>query len=139
MNPSKKNCFHLFRHALLAISTSLPMVWSHAATPTEVLAAYTAQTGAAASVSNGQRLFTTQQGGTWSCASCHGAKPTRTTQHAATGKPIQALAPAFNPEQLTAPTKVEKWLRRNCKDVFSRECRPDEKADVLAWLISLKP
>ena len=38
----------------------------------------------------------------------------------------------------TRPNKVDKWFRRNCKDVLARECSAAEKADVLAWLISLK-
>jgi len=33
---------------------------------------------------------------------------------------------------------VDKWFRRNCKDVLSRECSAAEKADVMAYLISLK-
>ena len=34
--------------------------------------------------------------------------------------------------------KVEKWFRRNCKDVLARECTAAEKADVLAWLMTLR-
>jgi hypothetical protein len=30
-------------------------------------------------------------------------------------------------------------VQHNCNDVFSRECSPAEKADVLAYLLSLKP
>ncbi|HET6787981.1 MAG TPA: DUF1924 domain-containing protein, partial [Aquabacterium sp.] len=56
-----------------------------------------------------------------------------------TNKVIGALAPAANTERFTNPSKVEKWFRRNCKDVLSRECSAAEKADVLAWLITLKP
>ena len=52
---------------------------------------------------------------------------------------IEPLAPAFNAERFTDQAKVDKWLRRNCKDVFSRECTAPEKADVLAYLLSLKP
>jgi len=37
------------------------------------------------------------------------------------------------------PAKVEKWFRRNCNDVMGRECTAGEKADVLAWLLTLKP
>ena len=59
--------------------------------------------------------------------------------HASTGKPITALAPAFNPERFSDPAKVEKWFRRNCNDVADRACTPAEKADVMAWLISLRP
>jgi hypothetical protein len=48
------------------------------------------------------------------------------------------MAPAFNPQRFTDAAKVDKWFRRNCKDVLARECSAAEKADVLAWLLSLK-
>ena len=51
------------------------------------------------------------------------------------GKTITPLAPAFNPERFTDQAKVDKWFRRNCNDVLSRECTAVEKADVLAWLL----
>ena len=44
--------------------------------------------------------------------------------------PLQAL--------LVAAAKTEKWFRRNCNDVASRECTAAEKAGVLAWLLALK-
>ena len=88
---------------------------------------------------DGQRLFTSRHGGQWSCASCHGEVPTQPGRHAVTGKPIGALAPAFNPERFSDAQKTEKWFRRNCKDVLGRECTPAEKSDVLVWLMSLKP
>ena len=33
---------------------------------------------------------------------------------------------------------IERWFKRNCKDVLGRECAAGEKADVLAYLMSLK-
>jgi hypothetical protein len=33
---------------------------------------------------------------------------------------------------------VDKWFRRNCNDTLNRVCTPQEKADVTAWLLSLK-
>ena len=63
----------------------------------------------------------------------------QTGKHAATGKTIGAMAPAFNPERFTDPAKTEKWFRRNCNDVVGRECTAGEKADVLSWLLTLKP
>ena len=116
--------------------------WTAAAgatTPAELLAGYNTQAGASGQPARGQKLFTTTQGRDMSCASCHGAVPTQAAKHASTGKPIAALAPAFNPERFTDPAKVEKWFRRNCNDVMARECTPTEKADVLAWLMTLKP
>jgi cytochrome c peroxidase len=124
--------------AALALQVGLPFAAS-AATPSELLAGYASQTGATASASRGLALFTARQAREWSCASCHGATPTQPGRHASTGKPIGALAPAFNPERFTDPAKVEKWFRRNCNDVLGRECAPAEKADVLAWLMTLRP
>jgi Domain of unknown function (DUF1924) len=43
-----------------------------------------------------------------------------------------------NPKAFTDSAKVDKWFRRNCKDVLARECSAGEKADVLAYLNSLK-
>ena len=54
-------------------------------------------------------------------------------------KPIAPLAPASNPKRFTDKAKVETNFNLNCKDVVGRVCTPGEKADVLAWLISLKP
>ena len=42
------------------------------------------------------------------------------------------------PKAFTDPAKTEKWFRRNCNDVMGRVCTADEKADVLAWLLTLK-
>jgi hypothetical protein len=64
--------------------------------------------------------------------------PTGVGKHAVTAKPIDPLAPAFNPKAFTEERRVEKWFRRNCKDVAQRECTPGEKADVLAWLQTLR-
>jgi mono/diheme cytochrome c family protein len=111
---------------------------AHAATPAQLLADDSAQAGTAAVAARGQQLFTTQHGKEWSCASCHGAVPVQAGKHAGTGKPIGALAPAFNPERFTDPAKTEKWFRRNCNDVMGRECTAVEKADVLSWLLTLK-
>ena len=86
----------------------------------------------------GQAFFTQRHGGEWSCASCHGQAPIASSRHASTAKIIAPLAPAFHAERFTDSAKVDKWFKRNCKDVLSRECTAIEKADVLAYLIGLK-
>jgi hypothetical protein len=110
-----------------------------AVTPAELLAKYTAQAAQPAQPARGQAFFTTTHGKEWSCASCHGTAPSLEAKHASTGKPIAPLAPAFNPKRFTDAAKTEKWFRRNCNDVLARECSATEKADVLAWLMTLKP
>lgn len=111
---------------------------SHAATPADLLAAYTAQAGAPPVPARGEQLFTTRGARDWSCATCHADRPSQPGRHVSTGKAIAPLAPAFNAERFTDAAKAEKWFRRNCNDVLGRECTRAEKADVLAWLLSLK-
>lgn len=86
----------------------------------------------------GKTFFVTTHGKEWSCASCHGNPPIAQGKHASTNKPIDPLAPASNPDGFTDLAKTDKWFRRNCNDVLGRECQPQEKADVLAYLIGLK-
>jgi cytochrome c553 len=123
----------------LWIATSLFGAAVQAATPAELLAGYTAQAGSPAVPARGQAFFTSTHGREWSCSSCHGSVPTQTGKHASTGKLIGPLAPAFNAERFTDAAKSEKWFRRNCNDVVGRECSPAEKADLLGWLLTLKP
>jgi len=112
---------------------------AQAVTPTDLLAGYRGAAGIAPAAERGRELFTTTHGREWSCASCHGPSPTQQGRHAGTGKLIAPLAPASNAERFTDAAKAEKWFRRNCTDVLSRECTAAEKADVLAWLLTLKP
>ena len=120
--------------AAIAAATS-----AAAATPQELAAAYGGLAGSPGDPRRGEHLFVTGHGREWRCATCHGALPTGPGRHASTGRQIGPLAPAFQPGRLSDPAKVEKWFKRNCNDVLGRECTAGEKADVLAWLISLKP
>ncbi len=125
--------------ALLAgLTLGMAATGSLAATPAEMAAAYSAQAGTAANAARGQEFFTSKHGKDWSCASCHTTTPTGDGKHAATGKHIAPLAPAAHAERFADTAKTEKWFRRNCNDVVGRECTAGEKADVLAWLVSLK-
>lgn len=108
-------------------------------TPEQQLSQWSAQAGSPGNAQRGRVFFKATHGGEWSCASCHGAAPTVSGKHADTGKLISPLAPAFNPKRFTDTAKVNKWFGRNCKDVLARECSAAEKADVLAFLNSLKP
>ena len=109
-----------------------------AASPTELLAGYTAQAGQSANAAKGEAFFKASHGQEWQCTSCHGKSPMVGGRHASTDKAIEPLASAANAKRFTDSAKVEKWFRRNCKDVLARECTAAEKADVLAWLISLR-
>lgn len=86
----------------------------------------------------GRQFFASRHGAEWSCSSCHTADPRTSGRHAVTGKTLKPLAPSANPDRFTDVAKVEKWFRRNCKDVLSRECTAREKGEVLAYLQSLR-
>jgi hypothetical protein len=90
------------------------------------------------SAPRGAIFFQETHGGEWSCSTCHTGTPTTSGRHARTGKSIAPLAPAVNPKRFADAATAEKWFRRNCNDVVGRECTPQEKGDVLTWLISLK-
>jgi hypothetical protein len=127
------------RLATVAVLTFAAAAQASDTTPGEQLSRWSAQAGAPGSASKGQAFFNQRHGGEWSCASCHGTPPIRQGEHASTAKPIAPLAPAFNAKAFTDAAKADKWFRRNCKDVLSRECSAAEKADVLAYLLSLQP
>ena len=69
------------------------------------------------------------------CASCHTANPRQPGKTPAF-RQIEPLAPVANPMRFTDAKKVEKWFRRNCDDVFRRECSAQEKGDFVRWLSS---
>lgn len=99
---------------------------------------YSNEAKQAASAIRGEKLFTSKHGKDWSCATCHNAPPTIDGKHASTDKTIAPLAPAFNTKRFTDEAKVNKWFKRNCNDVLSRECTPLEKADTMAYLNTFK-
>ena len=123
---------------LLALGSCLAQAAADT-TPAQQQQRFAAQAGSAPQAERGKLFFNSTHGGEWSCASCHGQQPGQAGKHASTGKTIAPMAPAFNPQAFTDSAKVDKWFRRNCGDVLKRECSASEKADVLAYLISVKP
>ncbi len=126
------------RHLSILAALLIAASGALAETPRDFLTRFEKEAGAGASIERGARFFAAKQGGEWSCASCHTEKPTQAGRHAKTDKPITALAPAANAERFTDAAKVDKWFRRNCNDTLNRVCTAQEKADVMAWLLSLK-
>ncbi len=115
----------------------------HAQTPADTLAGLKQQASqtsgfAGFSAARGEQFFKATHANDWSCATCHTTRPTAQGKHTRTGKILQPLAPAANPDRFTEQAKIDKWFRRNCKDVLDRECTPLEKGDVLTYLMSLK-
>lgn len=125
----KTKCYAIL--ALLAAS------WSPAQADTvaDLLAGYRSQGAAEFDAARGAQQWQQKNGGeARSCATCHTADLRAPGKHATTGKPIEAMAPAVNPQRLQDPAKVEKWFLRNCKWTFGRECTAQEKGDFLSFI-----
>ena len=109
-------------------------------TPSKLLKGFEAAAGTKGSPDRGRALFTsTHRGGkpeTPSCTTCH-TKNLKARGQTRAGKVIEPMALSVNPTRLTDSKKVAKWLRRNCKSVLGRECTAGEKADIIAFLMSI--
>lgn len=129
--------------ALAILSICAIPAKARAQTPQETLAGLRQQASETAgfqgfSAVRGEQFFNATHGNDWSCSTCHTRNPTAPGKHAKTNKVIQPMAPAANAERFTDQAKVDKWFKRNCNDVLDRVCTPQEKGDVLTYLMSLK-
>lgn len=139
-------CFHIIERICITFLISLVIALpAWAEQPQDFLLTFAAQAKVDDMVfsnfdaSRGEQFFKSRHGGDWSCSICHTDNPTAMGKHTVTKKVIEPLAPSANPTRFTNATKVEKWFKRNCKDVLKRECTAQEKGDVLAYLLSLSP
>lgn len=88
----------------------------------------------------GKKIFSEEQphkdGKNISCTTCHTNDLKKQGKNAKTGKLIEPLAPSVNKKRLTSSKDIEKWIRRNFKDVYGREGNAREKGDVLTFINS---
>jgi cytochrome c peroxidase len=135
--------FSIATASMMAIAALLPAVTDNAeaATPQTMLAMYQDQSGSQGSAARGEKFFyakrTHSNGETVSCTTCHTENPKATGKTRA-NKLIDPIAPVANKARFTDPEKVEKWFKRNCKDVLERACTEQEKADFIAYMLSVK-
>lgn len=126
----------------LVFITGLMTNLAYAETPAEVLATIKAEASSSPgfkgfSAEQGEKFFKTKHSHNLSCSTCHTENPAAQGKHSETDKIIKPLAPAANEERFTDLKKVAKWFKRNCNDVLDRECTPQEKGDVLAYLLTV--
>jgi len=115
---------------------------ANAETPRQLIDTYSAEAAAQtpgfkASGQRGAAFFAKRFGVSErmpACSACHTENPAQAGRHAVTSKDIKPLAPRANAERFTDPAKVEKWFRRNCKEVVGRECSAAEKADFVQFV-----
>lgn len=127
---------------LVALSFS-PAVF--AATPNDILQTLTAETrlrerGFVPSAGRGEQFFRNafKQGEAEACTACHTPDARNPGQHLRTHKMIEPLAPVANQQRFTDSAHVEKWFKRNCKEVLGRTCTSAEKADFVVYMIEVR-
>ncbi|QOY51038.1 DUF1924 domain-containing protein [Candidatus Sulfurimonas baltica] len=90
----------------------------------------------------GEKIFTSEHIGKnnklISCVSCHTNELSKQGLNEHTNKVIEPLSPSANAKRFTDVKDVQKWLRRNFKDVYAREGSAQEKGDVITYIISKK-
>ena len=105
----------------------------------ELFSRYQSEGAATFDASRGAALWKKENNGdegkTMSCVTCHGKDLTKQGKHHKTGKVIEPMAPSANADRFTDVKKIEKWFKRNCNDAWSRACTPQEKGDILKFLI----
>jgi hypothetical protein len=111
-----------------------------AETPKDFVGQYAAEAGAGfkPSADRGKEFFNKDFGVSQdmpSCTTCHTRDIKASGKHVITGKVIEPLSPAVTADRFTTSKKVEKWFKRNCKEVLGRECTPAEKADFIQFTI----
>lgn len=110
---------------------------AQADTPQAIMNSYLGP-GMQASATQGGLFFNARPNGdSIGCTSCHTDNPKALGKTRA-NKLIEPMAPVVNAGRFTDPAKVEKWFKRNCKDVLERACTDQEKADFIAFMLSIK-
>ena len=130
---SKKFILRLLISVVLLSGTS-----AFAVTPDELLKGYALEAKQKEfSASAGKTFFLAEQktkkGEMVSCATCHTSDPTKSGKSRA-GKVIEPMAVSANEKRFTDKAKVEKWFKRNCNDVYERNCTALEKGNFIAFM-----
>jgi cytochrome c peroxidase len=73
-----------------------------------------------------------------SCSACHTDNPGATGKHNETGKPIKPLAPSANPDRFSDRGKAEKNFSKHCRDLYGKDCSPQDKGDFVTYLLTVK-
>jgi len=123
---------HIYITFFLLLGTSISTAYATDTTK-QLLQEYKKAGATNFSEANGKALWTSNNKGR-SCTGCHTNSVKNVGKHKRTGKIIKPMAPSVNPERLTNRKKVKKWLLRNCKWTFKRECTAQEKGNILLWL-----
>ena len=89
-----------------------------------------------ANAQKGRQMWSQKSSINRSCSGCHTNNLRNTGSHVKTKKRIKPMAPSVNSRRLTKVRKINKWLKRNCKFTYKRECSLDEKINFIEFIRS---
>ena len=93
------------------------------------------------SASDGEKMFRNErinsEGKKISCMTCHTTDP-KLPGFTRANKRIEPMAVSINPERFKEMSKVQKWFKRNCNDVYERDCTIQEKGNFTKFMMTIK-
>ena len=103
----------------------------------KLLAQYQGQAKLPLSAERGKALWE-KRNGSKSCTMCHGSDITQPGEIKMLfffSRSIKPMALSANPNRYQDPETADKAFDKNCKRVFQRVCTPQEKGDILRYLV----
>lgn len=70
------------------------------------------------------------------CRACHFPSQ-RYTQGHVIRRQLLPLAPTANSARFVDLARSDMWFAKNCEFVLGRDCTPQEKGDLISWLLTL--
>lgn len=111
-------------------------VWADDTEPA-LLKQYRSQAELPLSAERGKALWE-KPNGSKSCTSCHGSDPTKPGEMEVMfffSRSIPPMALSANPKRFQDAENADKKFDKNCKRVFQQVCTPQEKGDMLLYLV----
>jgi hypothetical protein len=121
---------------LSGLLCSASLVWADDNEPA-LLATYRGQAEQPLSAERGKALWE-KRNGSKSCTSCHGSDPAQPGEMEVMfffSRSIPPMALSANPKRFQDAETADKKFDKNCKRVFQRVCTPQEKGDILFYLV----
>jgi hypothetical protein len=122
---------------LLSALVAIPYGVGAADKEPALLAAYRSQAELPLSAERGKALWE-KRNGSKSCTNCHGMDITQPGEMEVMfffSRSIPPMALSANPDRFRDAETADKKFDKNCKRVFQRVCTPQEKGDMLLYLV----
>ncbi|MGE4296136.1 MAG: DUF1924 domain-containing protein [Campylobacterales bacterium] len=124
---------------LLLTAVSAALLWGQNPNAESLLNEFKTQGGGPFDAKRGEAAWMQEnliKGEKMSCVTCHGKDLTQGGKHYTSGEAIDPMAPSVTKTRFSDLKHTRKWFKRNCKEVYGRECTPQEKGDFMLFILS---